>query len=265
MHDVHRQDLMLFMREMARPTRLFATTVVAAVGWAIAGHRSFGAGIAVLFGAAAIHTVAAANGAWAKRFANRRFGLLWNSCQDRHKRFKDALTQMRRKRIAEFEELPKTINAISQALYIALRRADTVFSEVVKSEGWLIGQAPPTTKPPSHDPQAQELYRIADKNIAEYRQHYASVMAGVQRTEAQAAVFTTTLDTLRMKMLGYRLGGRGPEVQSQEFLESIVEAKLQLEAIDKALEELELSPFPKSISILPPATGEGEQTQNLGV
>ena len=120
----------------------------------------------------------------------------------------------------------------------------------------------------SPDKQAQELYRIADKNIAEYRQHYIGVMAGVERTEAQAAVFTTTLDTLRMKMLSYRLVGKETESPTQDFLAALTEARMQLESIDKALDELELSPFPKTISVMPdapPAVDEamGDQAAEL--
>jgi hypothetical protein len=69
-------------------------------------------------------------------------------------------------------------------------------------------------------------------------------MGGVERTEAQAAVFTTTLDTLRMRMLGHRLAGRSPELAHTEFLQAMTEARMQLDSIDKALDELELTPFP---------------------
>ena len=62
----------------------------------------------------------------------------------------------------------------------------------------------------------------------------------------------TTLDTLRMKMLGYRLVGKSPEMPAQDFLEALAEAKLQLQAIDTALEELDLGQYPKQISVVPP-------------
>jgi hypothetical protein len=74
----------------------------------------------------------------------------------------------------------------------------------------------------------------------------------VQRTEAQSAVFMTTVDTLRMKMLGYRLVGKSPEVGSHEFLQALNEAKLQLQAIDKALDELDMGQYPKMIASMPP-------------
>ncbi len=185
-----------------------------------------------------------------KRFQSQRFHFLWSACQERHSRFKTALRQLSRKGVADLQELPRTIEAVSDELYRALRRADIVANEVVASEGWLVAQ-PRLGQPMSADPQAQELYRIADKNIAEYRVHYQGVMAGVQRTEAQAAVFTTTLDTLRMKMLSYRLVGRETESPTQEFLAALTEARMQLESIDKALEELDLTPFPRTISVVP--------------
>jgi hypothetical protein len=77
-------------------------------------------------------------------------------------------------------------------------------------------------------------------------------MAGVQRTEAQSAVFMTTLDTLRMKMIGYRLVGRSPELSSHDFLEALAEARAQLQSIDTALEELDLGHYPKTVASVPP-------------
>ena len=62
----------------------------------------------------------------------------------------------------------------------------------------------------------------------------------------------TTLDTLRMKMLGYRLVGRSPEVPSHDFLEALAEARAQLQSIDTALEELDLGHYPKTIAAIPP-------------
>jgi len=76
-------------------------------------------------------------------------------------------------------------------------------------------------------------------------------MSGVSRSMAQAEVFLTTLDALRIRMLGYRLGSRTPELESHEFLTVITESKMQFEAIDKALEEIELTPFPERVAIMP--------------
>jgi hypothetical protein len=166
-------------------------------------------------------------------------------------RFEEVLRRMRKAQLAELREMPKTIRGLSKSLYAALRRADIIAQEVEATESGMLSR-PPVWQASSRDAQSNELYRIADKNIAEYRSHFAGVMAGVQRTEAQSAVFMTTLDTLRMKLIGYRLVGRSPEMQSQEFLEALAEARAQLQAIDTALEELDLGHYPKTISIVPP-------------
>jgi hypothetical protein len=108
------------------------------------------------------------------------------------------------------------------------------------------------------------LYQLADRNIAEYRGHFAAVMAGVQRTEAQSAVFMTTLDSLRMKLIGYRLVGRSPEMANQEFLESIAEARAQLQAIDTALDELELGQYPPAMPTVPPPVPDDVQQRLNG-
>jgi hypothetical protein len=151
---------------------------------------------------------------------------------------------------------------VADSLYYALRRADMIAHEVHSSEQGLYS-GPPVWHAPSHDPQSKELYRIADKNIAEYRQRFDALMAGVQRTEAQSAVYMTTLDTLRMKMLGYRLVGKSPELSSHDFLDALTEAKLQLSAIDTALEELEMGPYPKMIAAMPPPPIPEEIQQRL--
>ena len=186
-----------------------------------------------------------------KRFVNRKFQLLWDTCKDRLERFHDAMAESSKSGVPELQDLPKSVDRIGETLYVALRRADIVMDEVATSEGWLMATRS-GGGPLSPDQKAQELYRLADKNIAEYRQNYKGVMAGVERTEAQAAVFTTTLDTLRMRMLGHRLVSAGPEVEHTEFLQAMTEAKMQLDSIDKALDELELTPFPGLDSSPPP-------------
>ncbi len=212
----------------------------------------FGAiGLAVLFSSISnAHRTAVS-----KRFSDKRFRTLWESCQDRLGRFEEVLGKMRREQIADLQEMPKTIRRVSESLYGALRRADLIANEVAKTEKDVFS-APPTWQALSQDAQAKELYRIADKNIAEYRMQFAGLMAGVHRAEAQSAVFMTTLDSLRMKMLGYRLVGTTPEMSSMEFLDAMTEAKLQLNAIDQALEELDFTQFPKMIAAVPPPPPE---------
>jgi len=247
MNDIQRRDRAVFIRELVRPGRilllLFSAALVAINGF-----------IPWLLVAIALALLVAVITAWQasipKRFRERRFLGHWRACEDRLRRFDSALRALKKRGIADLEDLPRNVEGLSSTLYIALRRADQVAHEISTSEGWLTTPHGPTA-PPSADAQAQELYRMADRNVAEYRQHIQAVLGGVQRTEAQAIVFVTTLDTLRVKMLGYRLTGRSPEVASDEFLQSVIEAKMQLAAIDQALDELELTHFPKTITIVP--------------
>lgn len=267
MDDIRQRDRKLFLQALLRPKRWLWGVPAGLALWyvleAALRHRSellLFTALGMLFLFAGVWLGTAWWEAFQNRFANARFRSLWEICEDRRKRLHRALRQLKRSRIADLQELPRKIDQIGQGLYEALRRADMVYAEVAASERWFEGEGaslgatvqelrPPV---PASDPQAQHLYQLADRNLAEYRQLLEAVMAGVQRAEAQAAVFTTTLDTLRVRMLGYRLTGRQPEGSSREFLESIAEARMQLDAIDRALEELELSPFPKTIAVMPP-------------
>lgn len=258
MDDIRRQDMRLFIKELLAPSRLILTGFLGLMSFMFwKAQTLFGSDVPpqavvtwiLLLG---LHAILAHGASVKKRFVNRRFEALWTGCEDRLIRFREVLRKLRREQIAELNEMPKTIEGVGQSLYAALRRADMISHEVQATEQNLYG-GPPIWQAGAHDPQSKELYRIADKNIAEYRQRFEGVMAGVQRTEAQSAVYMTTLDTLRMKMLGYRLVGKGPEMNSQDFLEALNEAKLQLQAIDTALEELELGPYPQMIAAMPTA------------
>lgn len=265
MDDIRRQDLKVFLREfLSLPRMLVILCFIVLVGAIFrldeGNPYSYLRAIpvwALIVGGSALY---AYNTSLQKRFQNRRYEALWRGCQDRLARFNEVLKRLRKDQIADLREMPETVRRIAETLYIALRRADMISTEVLKTERNLYA-APPAWSAAPTDPQSKELYRIADKNIAEYRHHYAGVMAGVERAEAQSAVFMTTLDTLRMKMLGYRLVGRSPEMPSKDFLEALAEAKLQLQAIDTALEELDLGVYPKTIAVLPP-TPQETQAQN---
>jgi hypothetical protein len=141
-------------------------------------------------------------------------------------------------------------------IYRALRRADLALREIQQSEA-MVSPSLMGNDRLVNDAQAQELYKVADRNIAEYTQHYKLAVAGVERAEAQCIVFSTTLDTLRIRLLNYSLAGRSPEAETKEFLNLVAEAKMQFSAIDKALEEIELMPFPETIVTL---RGENEVT-----
>ncbi len=254
MDDIRKQDIALFVKEILSPWRVAAYFILgfsvyaffSNLPWRVLSLPS------VAFALAPI-VMTAYNESVRKRFQGKRHEQMWDACRDRLARFEEVLKKMRKSHVADLSEMPRTIRGVAQALYVALRRADTIFTEVHKTEKEFYAQ-PSVWSAGSGDPQSQELYRIADKNIAEYRQQYAGVMAGVQRTEAQSAVFMTTVDTLRMKMLGYRLVGKSPELGSHEFLEALGEARLQLEAIDKALDELDLGHYPQMIAAMPPPT-----------
>jgi hypothetical protein len=261
MNDVQRQDRKLFIQELARGGRVFSVAFGIALIYlfvrlmlevlpdrAIQFDVMFGIGAGLV---GLMWVLGAKKSAAAKRFHNQRYKALWDGCTDRLSKFNDVLERMRREQVADLQEMPKTIRRVGESLYLALRRADMISFEVAKTERETFA-APPSWQPPSHDAQAKELYRIADKNIAEYRHQYAEVMAGVHRAEAQSAVFMTTLDSLRMKMLGYRLVGKGPELSSMDFLDAMSEAKLQLHAIDQALEELDFTQSPRMIAAVPP-------------
>ena len=252
MDDVARQDLRLFLKELLAPWRLILLGISLAFLWTVPlwpdriAHRIF---ITLTF---LIYWVATSyNTSLGKRFISKRYQAMWNGCSDRLKRFDEVLKRLKKDQVANLSEMPNTVRRVGKSLYRALRRADMITAEVERTERDPYA-APPIFSAPTHDPQSKELYRLADKNIAEYRQQFAGVMAGVHRTEAQSAVYMTTLDSLRMKMLGYRLVGKSPEMSSDDFLVALAEARAQLQSIDTALEELDLGHYPKTISVVPP-------------
>ncbi|MBV6490867.1 MAG: hypothetical protein KJZ62_10655 [Fimbriimonadaceae bacterium] len=267
MEDIKAVDQKLFWKEAAHPGRLIFSTAAMYLIWGplywadMSMSFVMGLAYAVLAG----HALVSYRASVRKRFINRRFEAHWNSLKERLDLFDQVMQRVHKKHLAGIHELPRNVHSVARSLYVALRRADLITQEVSLTERGLYAQ-PPSWNPPAHDAQAKELYRIADKNIAEYQHHFAGVMAGVQRTEAQTAVFITTVDTLRMKILGYRLAGAAPELNSQDFLAAMQEAKMQLAAIDQALEELELTPFPKTIAVMPPeprTDANSEATQTL--
>lgn len=252
MEDIRREDRKLFIKELFAASRLSLVFVGCLMGYAFLKSVEPGPLFVIVAASvgAAVYGFSAWNASEKKRFRSRRMEALWAGCQDRLARFEEVLRRMRKEQVAELNEMPRTIREISKSMYAALRRADWIADEVAASEKDLISSTP-VWQASARDAQSKELYRIADKNIAEYRAHYGGVIAGVQRTEAQAAVYMTTLDSLRMKMIGYRLVGKAPEMSSTDFLESIAEARMQLQAIDHALEELDLGHYPKTIAVVP--------------
>lgn len=252
MDDITRQDLKLFRKELLQPWKVLALGVAEAFLWTLPlwmqaySTKALISSFLIVFWVANSYSTSIA-----KRFYAKQYAAMWNGCQDRLQRFEEVLRKLNKDQVSNLSEMPATIRRVGRTLYRALRRADIISHEVAHTEKDLYG-GPPVWTSTSQDPQSKELYRLADKNIAEYRQQFAGVMAGVHRTEAQTAVYMTTLDTLRMKMLGYRLIGKSPEMSSHDFLEALAEARAQLQSIDTALEELDLGHYPKTIAAVPP-------------
>ena len=253
--EIRKADQRILMREIFRPNRLVLLVLFLLISYPISLVTSPVIFVICALIGSGVLFVRAETAARRKRFINSRFMSLWNGCRERFESFEDGIKKLKRADIAQFQELPDTVRDLAMTIYNALRRADILFEEVLQSEGVdRIRPGVPMFKPT--DPQAQELYRIAERNLGEYRGHYNELMAGIQRTEAQATVFMTTLDNLRVKMLGYRLIGKNPSLSSEEFLSVLAEARAQLSAIDRALDELDLSHYPKTVSIIPPVTPE---------
>ena len=100
-----------------------------------------------------------------KRFKNARFRELWEGCRDRENRFREVLSKMRKDKVADLTDLPKNVTQVKESLYVALRRADLITSEVEATEREMVGK-PPVWQASTQDAQSRELYKIADENIA---------------------------------------------------------------------------------------------------
>jgi hypothetical protein len=245
MQDIQRRDRQVLARQLLRPAPLVVCTILLVIGILAIQATTFFAGVAVA--AILYHTVNSIQRARKRKFRHSRFQAHWDACRDRRKRLDDSLKRLAKSGQAELTQLPQTVDSVNSNLYAALRRADDLLHELTDSEGQFLArpQAPP---PKPTDAQAKELYRVASLNNQEYRQRLNQVMGMIERAEAQAAVYTSALDSLRIKLLGMRLGPDGDQT-SRALLESMTEAKMQLDAIDKALDELELTPFPKTVTL----------------
>lgn len=248
--EIKRRDLRVFWARLLKP--LPASIILILLALAVANGTGF---LAWVFWNLALiglgwHGVKSWMDSINDRFRHRRFKLLWDNAQDRLKRLDTAMASLKKAEVADLQELPATVKAVADGLYVALRRADAALSEVSQSEGFLLSQMDAPV-PAASDRQAAKLWEAAHLTQKEYRRLLSGLLGSVERTEAQAALFSATLDTLRVKMLGYRLVGRPVETPSVEFLRDLAEARMQLDSIDKALEELELTPFPNSVEEAP--------------
>lgn len=248
--EIRRRDLKVFWSRLLQPMQMAVIAVILIA--AMVSGTGFMAWVLWNVGLIGLgwHGVKSWLGSLNDRFRHRRFKLLWDNAQDRLKRLDTALESLKKAEVADLKELPATVKAVAEGLYIALRRADAALSEVSQSEGFLLSQQDAPV-PTAADKQAAKLWEAAHLTQKEYRRLLSGLLGSVERTEAQAALFSATLDTLRVKMLGYRLVGRPVEAPSVEFLRDLAEARMQLDSIDKALEELEMSPFPNSVDDAP--------------
>lgn len=244
MNDIQRMDQALLRKAFLRPARLFTVAAAAFALWVVwsmpfvTGKVWFLLGTAACFGLYFMHKVF--QDFERSKFRYPRFALMWDVVQDRRKRLTKALRMMKKDGHPELEILPKTIDEVAGTVYAALRRADAIQQEFDNSEsraGLPVHRG--FNAPEVVDDHAKELYRLADKNIAEYMRRRNGVLATIQRCEAQSAVFTTTLDSLRMHVLGIRLTDRNPNVSHQEFVDALQLAKEQLAAVDLALTEMD--------------------------
>lgn len=241
MNDIQRMDQALLRKAFLRPARLFNVLLGLAAVWAVWSMSSslpFAVFTASAFGFFFMHKVF--QDYERSKFRYPRFALMWDVVQDRRRRLTKALRMMKKDGHVELEILPKTINEVADTVYAALRRADAIQQEFDNSEsraGVPVHRG--FNAPEVVDEHAKELYRLADKNIAEYMRRRNGVLATIQRCEAQSAVFTTTLDSLRMHVLGIRLTDRNPNVSHQEFVDALQLAKEQLAAVDLALTEMD--------------------------
>lgn len=250
MDDIRKRDWQVFRRTLLKPPRvLWASFLAFTISYISIDYQRYLIGAVLVTAVLACIAFIAYLESTQKRFHSPRYKQLYEAVMDRTTRMIQAIEQSRRNGQANMTELPRTIRQVSRSLYVALRRADMVAEEVRQSETH--AGFTPAHLPNAADPQAQALLQLADKNLTEYRQSLASVWATVERTEAQAMVFVTTMDGLRVRMLGHRLAAKRSDMDSMDFMSTMAEAKMQLSAIDKALEEIELQPFPKVIAVMP--------------
>jgi hypothetical protein len=184
------------------------------------------------------------------RFRHTLYPPLWRSLCDRVSRFDKAYARSPRAVKEALSETPASVRRLLDSMYMAMLRADAVRSllrESEPAETAMFGFTPPpfpTMQAPPEvlraaDPQARSLYGIAEKNQEEYRRHYQKLMAGVERTEAQAAVMNTALDSLRIKMLDYRVTGGKVEMPSSELVSRLGAYQSEFAALEKAVDEVE--------------------------
>lgn len=257
MPEIAKRDRQLFWKEFFR-FRLWAMLIISGL---VATAEPVAGLIFAVF-TVGLHAIFSHKSSKKKRFYSRTFEAMWEQVKDRRRRLSEALSQLRKEQIADLQELPRTVEALADSLYVALRRSDMLMEEIRVSEGFRLSEpaSPPRI---SEDEQAKELFRIASQNRVRYKEELKGMFSGIERVEAQVAVFTSSLDALRAKSLNYRLTGKESAAPTQQFLEAVTEARMQFDSIDTALEELGASPFPETITIMPEEAPVQEQHERL--
>lgn len=240
MYDYKEEDKKLFIQELLVPWRMMVA--LAAIAFPFMSQN--GAGIVITAIVWAGLARFAFNESTLKRFKSKRFSALWKGILDRSDRLDTVLKGFRGERLGNLNEMEDNIKRTQESLYRSLRRADYITREYLHTEA---NAAPPIWNHGTQDSQSRELYQMADKSIAEYKLLRQNLMGSVDRTEAQCAVFMTTVDVLRMKMLNHRLSGTDASVPMNEFLSTLAEARLQLDTIDRALEEINFDAYPTQL------------------
>ena len=246
MDEIRRADARNLLLRLFSPGRLLVLLAAGYVGWLPVSH-----GGPWLFGAffwtmgIGWYSYSVREDFYRNHFNNREHGQLWEIIRDRLARLNKAIQQAPNHIKPGVQEVPETVERTAKNLYESLRRADIVKAEIVKSEG-AGGISTLPFQARIADGETNELYVLADKNVAEYKKHYDFINAKVTRTEGQCALFISALDTLRVQLLGYRLTTKEPKVSNQDFVSTVHEVQLQLDAINKALDELDLASLPRA-------------------
>ena len=263
MDEIKRADSRNLLLCMISPLRLIGLTAAGYVGWLMisqAGLTGFfaTAGTGLWLAAGVIYASAVRQDFYKRRFENPEHKQLWDLVEDRRRRFQKALKRVPEHIGAGLQEMLKAVERTSKHLYESLRRADMVKKEITKSEGSLgISSLPFQVR--TSDKETTKLYSLADRNVVEYRKYFEALNAKVTRTEGQCALFISALDSLRVQLLGHRLSAKEAAVSQEEFISTIQEIQGQLDSINLALDELDLSSVSAEIEISDESRSEEKQ------
>lgn len=253
--DIRKSDRKALALTILNPVRLWQLLLATGLAWIafLSGVPWLGAAIiGISFG---ILGYFIAQDFLRNRWKNLEHYSLWEQIRDRMKRLRRALKRAPQFARESLESTPNAIKRTSSQLFISLRKADLVKSEIVRSEAKL-GDPRLRFGMRTQDKETSELYSLADRNVADYRRYYDLVSSRVTRVEAQCAVFVSALDALRMRLLNYRLLTKDQPQPADEFGDAVDEIRVQLASIDSALQELDLYPA------LSPDTSESDRQVN---